>query len=122
METSASQSVVLRPTAAASPGDLLEMSVLGEHPRPPDDFDVHWSLGAIALVCLQLLKSSVGGGRREAGIFMTPYDRSALSPESVLAKVVPTMSPEQGPWTAESSGQTQRIASQVPCGRFTSFC
>lgn len=63
METSASQSVVLRPTAAASPGDLLEMSVLGEHPRPPGDFDVHWSLGAIAFVCLQLLESSVGGGR-----------------------------------------------------------
>lgn len=61
METSASQSVVLRPTAAVSPGDLLEMSVLGEHPHPPGDFDAHWSLRGIALVCLQLLESSVEG-------------------------------------------------------------
>ena len=59
VETSASQSVVLRPTAAASPHPALEMSVLGEHPRPPGDFDAHWSLGTIALVRLQLLESSV---------------------------------------------------------------
>ena len=56
VDTSASQSVVLRPTAAVSPRDLLEMSVLGEHPRPPGDFDAHWSLGTIALVRLQLLE------------------------------------------------------------------
>ena len=63
VETSASQSVVLRPTAAVSSGDLLEMSVLGEHPCPPGDFDAHWSLRGIALVCLQLLESSVEGER-----------------------------------------------------------
>ena len=62
VETSASQSVVLRPTAEVPPGDLLEMSVLAEHPRPPADFDAHRSLGTIALVCLQLLESSVCGG------------------------------------------------------------
>ena len=59
VETSASQSVVLRPTAAVSPGDWFDMSVLGEHPHPPGDFDAHWSLGTIALVRLQLLESSV---------------------------------------------------------------
>ena len=51
VESSASKSVVLRPSASGSPGDMSGMQVLGEPLRPPGDSDAPWSLRTTGPVC-----------------------------------------------------------------------